>query len=137
MADTGHGATLTLSGSTNTYQIVSITPGGQSIESLDVTHLGSGTTKQYIPSDAMETPEGTVSVLFKQGVDLPAPAVTHTITVTFPLGPSQTTTILATFVGTGFITSRVYPELMTDTVQRGEITYKMNGLTGPTFTPGL
>jgi len=136
MADTGHGATLTLSGNTNSYQIVSITPGGQTVESIDVTHLGSTTSKEYIPGDVLETPEGTVTVLFNVGVDLPAPATTHTITVTFPLGPDQTTTVKATFAGTGFITMRTYPELVTDTVQQAEIGWKMDGGTGPTFTVG-
>lgn len=133
MADIGNGATLTLSGSTNSYSIVSINPGGQSIESIDVSHLGS-TDKEYIPGGLIETPEGTATVLFSVGTDLPAPGTTHTVTVTFPLAPSQTTTNRATFVGTGFITMRSYPELVNDTVQEAEIGWKLDGGTGPTFT---
>lgn len=135
MADTGHGATLTLSGSTNSYTIVSINPGGQSVESIDVTHLGS-TDKEYLPGDVIETPEGSATVLFDVGTDLPAPGTTHTITVTFPLAATQTTTNKATFAGTGFITMRSYPELVTDTAQQAEIGWKLDGGTGPTFTAG-
>jgi len=135
MADTGHGATLTLSELTTSYEIVSITPGGQSVESIDVTHLGS-TNKEYLPGDVIETPEGTATVNFDVGADLPTPGSTHTVTVTFPLGPDQTTTNKATFAGTGFITMRTYPELVTDTVQQAEIGWKLDGATGPTFTAG-
>lgn len=135
-ADTGHGATLTLSGNTNSFQIVSINPGGESVESIDVTHLGTTTSKEYIPGDVLETPEGSATVLFNVTTDLPLPASTHTITVTFPVGPDQTTTNKATLVGTGFIMARVYPELVTDTVQEAEINWKLDGGTGPTFTVG-
>lgn len=136
MADTGHGATLTLSENTNSFTITSIAVGSQSVQSLDVTHLGTVTDKEYIPGDVIETPEITVSVLFNVGVDLPTPGTTHTATVTFPLGPAQTTTNKATMVGTGFITSRSYPELVTDTVQTAEFMVKLDGGTGPTYTVG-
>jgi len=136
MADTGHGATLTLSGNTNSFQITSITVGSQSVAAIDVTHLGTTTDKEYIPGDVLETPEIVATVLFNVGVDLPAPATPHTATVTFPLGPAQTTTNKATFAGTGFVMERTYPELVTDTVQSAQFTIKMDGGTGPTFTVG-
>ena len=135
MPDIGNGATLTLSGTTNSYSIVSIAVGSQSVESVDVSHLTS-TNKRYIPGELIETPEGSATVLFSAKTDLPAPGSTHTITVTFPLHPEQTTTTRATFVGTGFITMRSYPELVNDAVQEAEIGWRMDGATGPTFTVG-
>ena len=133
MADVGNGATLTLSGDTTSYVIVSITPGGQSIEPLDVSHLGSSGDKEYIPGELKETPEGSAEVLFNADDGLPTVGSTHTITVTFPLVPGGATTA-ATLAGTGFITSVEYPELVSDTVQRATINWKLDGGTGPTFT---
>ena len=138
MADTGHGASLTLSAETTSYDIVSITIGGQTVEQVDVTNLSS-TSKEYIPGDVAETPEGSATVNFDVMAALPVIGSTHLITVTFPLGPDQTTTVKSTFTGTGFITARTYPELVTDTVQQAEISWKMDGQSGtnqPTFTEG-
>ena len=83
MADTGHGASLTLSAETTTYDIVSITIGGQTVEQVDVTNLSS-TSKEYIAGDVAETPEGSATVNFDVMADLPVIGSTHLITVTFP-----------------------------------------------------
>jgi len=136
MADTGNGATLTLSadGGSTTYTIVSITPGDQSIEALEVSHLGTTGDKEYIRSDLKETPEGSAEVLFDTNVALPTPgSATQTITITFPKEVA-TATAAATLAGSGFITSVSYPELVSDTVMRATISWKMDGYTGPTFT---
>ena len=137
MADTGNGATLTLSadGGSTTYTIVSITPGDQSIEALEVSHLGTTGDKEYIKSDLKETPEGSAEVLFDTGTALPVPgSATQTITVTFPKESTSSTTS-PTLAGSGFVTSISYPELVSDTVMRATINWKMDGFTGPTFTP--
>lgn len=136
MADTGNGATLTLSadGGSTTYTIVSITPGDQSIEALEVSHLGTTDNKEYIKSDLKETPEGSAEVLFDTNVGLPTPgSATQTITITFPKEVA-TATAAATLAGSGFVTSVSYPELVSDTVMRATINWKMDGFTGPTFT---
>lgn len=133
MADVGNGATLTLSAYTTALVISSITPGGQSIEPLDVSHLGSTGDKEYIPGELKETPEGSAEVLFNSGKGLPPVGSTHTITVTFPVHPGETTTA-KTLAGTGFITAIEYPELVSDTVQRATISWKFDGGTGPTYT---
>ena len=136
MADTGNGATLTLSadGGSTTYTIVSITPGDQSIEALEVSHLGTTDNKEYIKSDLKETPEGSAEVLFDVNTALPTPgSATQTITITFPKEVA-TATAAATLAGSGFVTSVSYPELVSDTVMRATINWKMDGFTGPTFT---
>ena len=137
MADTGNGATLTLSadGGATTYTIVSITPGDQSIEALEVSHLGTTGDKEYIKSDLKETPEGSAEVLFDVNTALPTPgSATQTITITFPKESTVVTAAAATLAGSGFVTSISYPELVSDTVMRATINWKMDGFTGPTFT---
>lgn len=134
--DTGNGATLTLSADTTSYAIVSISPGGQSIEMLETSLLATTGDKLYIPGDLKETPEGSAQLLFNATHGLPTVGSTHTITITFPLGPDQTTTTKATLAGTGFITSVEYPEMVNDQVMTATIGWKMDGDTGPTFTAG-
>lgn len=137
MADTGNGATLTLSatGGSTTYTIVSITPGDQSIEALEVSHLGTTDSKEYIRSDLKETPEGSAEILFDVNTGLPAVgSATQTITITFPKETTVVTAAAATLAGSGFITSVSYPELVSDTVMRATINWKMDGYTGPTYT---
>lgn len=140
MADTGNGAALTLSEDTNSYSVVSISPGGLSVESLDVSTLASSSQMEYIPGDLADTPEVSAEILFEVGTGLPTVGSTHTITVTFPVGPEQTTTTAATLAGTGFVTAVEYPELVNNQVQRSNITLKFNGGhdsgTAATFTAG-
>lgn len=139
-SDTGNGATLTLSEDTTSYQIQNINIGGQSVEALDVSLLATTDDKEYIPGDLAETPEINVQVLFDVTSGLPDLKSTHTATVTFPLGPAQTTTTKATFSGTGFITSREWPELVNDQVQQATFVIKLDGGynsgTAPTYTAG-
>lgn len=135
-ADVGNGATLTLSEETTSYAVVSITPGSRTIESLEVSTLATTGDKEYIPTELKETPEGTAEILFYAHQTPPVVGDTHTITVSFPVGPAQTTTNKATLAGTGFITSFEFPELVNDQVMRATIGWKLDGDTGPTFTAG-
>lgn len=138
-ATTGNSATLAFSeATTHVLQIVSISPGSESIEALETSHLGTSGSKTFIPSDLIETPEGTAEVLFPVGFAMPTPGTTHTVTITFPQDSANTATTgvtKATLAGTGFITMREFPEVVNDQVMRANIGWKLNGGTGPTFTP--
>jgi len=137
-ATTGNSATLTLSeATTHVLQIVSISPGSESIEALETSHLATSGSKTYTPSDLIETPEGTAEILFPVGFAMPTVGSTHTITVTFPQDSGNTATTgvtKATLAGTGFITMREFPEVVNDQVMRATIGWKLDGATGPTFT---
>ena len=125
MADTGNGASLTLAsgGFTTAMDIVSISPGSESVESLDVTTLASTGYKEYIPGDLKESPEITAEVLFDSTLGLPEAGTTHLVTITWPVVAA---TPAAKLVGNGFIMSTEYPELVSDTVQRSSITIKLS-----------
>jgi len=128
MADTGNGATLVLSAGsfTTAMDIVSISPGSESVESLDVTTLASTGYKEYVPGDLKESPEITAEVLFNSKIGLPEAGTTHVVTITWPDQDIATATTGATLVGKGFIMSTEYPELVSDTVQRSNITIKLS-----------
>ena len=137
IADTGNGASLTFSTFTQSFAIESITVGSQSVEPLEISTLGTTGHKRYIPTDLLETPEGSAVVLFdqKEGLSgaqttqvLPAPGTTALVTITFP---KQVATVAASnqanFAGTCFITSIEYPELVNDTVMKATINWKLDG----------
>jgi len=132
MADTGNGATLVLSAGsfTTAMDIVSISPGSESVESLDVTTLASTGYKEYIPGDLKESPEISAEVLFDATLGLPEAGTTHLVTVTWP--KIVATATAATLVGKGFVMSTEYPELVSDTVQRSNITIKLSDSVGTT-----
>lgn len=132
MADTGNGASLTLTtGSfTTAMDIVSIAPGSESVESLDVTTLASTGYKEYVPGDLKESPEISAEILFDASLGLPEAGTTHLVTVTWP--KIVATNTAATLVGKGFIMSTEYPELVSDTVQRCNITIKLSDSVGTT-----
>jgi len=57
---------------------------------------------------------------------LPEAGTTHVVTITWPDQDIATATTGATLVGKGFIMSTEYPELVSDTVQRSNITIKLS-----------
>lgn len=135
MADTGNGASLTLSADTNSYSVVSISPGGLSIEALDISTLGSTSQMEYIPGDLADTPELTAELLFEKDTGLPTVGSTHTVTITFPLSATTNTNATpATLAGKGFVTAIEYPELVNNQVMRSNITIKFDGGGGDTTT---
>ena len=127
MADTGNGATLVLTAGsfTTAMDVVSISPGSESVESLDVTTLASTGYKEYVPGDLKESPEITAEILFDSTLGLPQAGSTHVVTITWP-DQGGTATTGATLVGKGFVMSTEYPELVSDTVQRSNITIKLS-----------
>jgi len=130
--DTGHGATITLSTSALAFNWTGMDLGEESIPDVDRSHLATADYREYMPGDLKEP--GLITIPFQWDSDAAqvAEGVPETITVTFPLASGGSTA--ATFAGTGYINKVTRPNLQTDTIQNGEITIKLDGLTGPVYT---
>ena len=135
--DTGHGATAAFSSSTgyDNYLFTTIGLGGSTIPTIDTTHLGTTGFRTYIPGDLKDTNEISFGFRFdpedQSAATLPVGTV-QTLTITWPNSGGLATE--ATLTGTGFVTDYQFPELTTDTVQDGTMTFKFDGTTGPTFS---
>lgn len=142
--DTGNGATLTFAASmgfgtaTTSLTVISITPGEETVGTVDVSTLATTDAMESIPSDLREIGEASATVKFlTQTASTVAgfpglPAAAGSITLTFPTRSGETTA--ATYVGTGFITGFTPPSLQNGELQAAEIKWKYDGDTGPTFT---
>lgn len=134
--DTGHGATVTFGTTSWSGKLQSVPTNLQlSRPRVDKSHLGTSGQREYMPGDLEDLGEVTLDVLFEQARGLPATGTAaETITITFPLNPSNSEAVAATLAGTGFITQTQYPPLQTNTVMVGQITFSFDGATGPAFT---
>ncbi len=134
--DTGHGASITFGTTSWSGSVIGIPTNLQRMrQRVETTHLGSGTTRTYMPGDADELGEITLDVRFATATGLPATgAAPETITITFPLAPGGGGATAANIAGTGFITMTQFPPLQTGVLQQGQITFSFDGGTGPTFT---
>lgn len=130
--DTGHGATITLSSSGESYNWNSIDAGESTLEPVETTHLGSGAKKTFMPGDVVDEGEVTIPYQHDSEAALPAEGLVQTLTITLPTASGQSTP--ATLVGTGFVTRVKRPNLQTNQLQDGQIVFKFDGLTGPTYT---
>lgn len=142
--DTGNGATLQFAASmgfgtsTTQFEVISITPGSETVGVVDVSTLGTTDAMESIPSDLRDVAEASASFKWLTTTaattaafpDLPAAA--GSITVTWPTRSGETQA--ATYVGTGFITSFTPPAFSNGELQVGEISWKYDGDTGPTYT---
>lgn len=131
--DTGHGATLTLSVSLLALDWTSIDLGEETINDIETTKLDNPAYHSFMPGDLITASEVTVPFWWDTEQTTYPIGQVETATFTFPLGTGQTAE--ATYAGTGYIKRIKYPNLQTDAVQDGELTWKFDGLTGPTFTP--
>lgn len=134
-ADTGNGTTLTHAAATFIANIISITPGEETREALDVSHLGTSNQREFIPGDLRDAGEFTVTYI--QDVtdsDKSLPPMTGAELWTITL-PNQGSAGAATITFTGFVTSRQLAPLENDTVQVGTFSIKPDGgATELTFT---
>lgn len=134
MADTGHGATLTLGTTGAVGAIRSMTLPEFVLEKIETTVLDTTGFMTYMPGDVSDPGEMTAEILFDaESDDLPDAGVAETVTVTFPIHTSGNTTN-ATLSGSGFITGRKMPDMATNELQVMELTIAFDGETGPAFT---
>lgn len=147
-ADSGNAATVTFGSWTFTAAIISITPGEESREALDVSHLGTTSYRQFIPGDLVDASEWVFTYI-QDSTDadktLPPNPTSGTAdgmgardTVTITLPEQISAGDPPTFVFTGFVTSRTLAPLENDTVQVGTFSIKpdggFNSGTVPVFT---
>jgi hypothetical protein len=139
MGDTGNLATFTLTTQTaaSALRVEKITIGANTLEMLDSSTLGTVDFQERIASDLQKTGDITIDFVFNQAAT--AVAITRlvdTATITFPIGPAQTTTNAATYVASGVVTAIKIPDLQNGVVMKGQIVFSPNGDTGPTYTRG-
>ena len=141
--DTGNGTTLTFAANmgfgtaTASMTCTTINQGEQTTGVVDVSTLATTDCMESIPSDLREV--GESSATFKWLTTTAAtvacqpslPGAAGSITLTYPSRTGETTA--ATYIGTGFITGLTPPSLANGELQMGEIKWKYDGETGPTF----
>lgn len=136
-ADTGNGTTVTFGAWSFVGNIISITPGDETREALNVSHLGTTNYHQFIPGDLVDAGEWTFTYI-QDSTDAdktlpPDPTsgtadgmgVRDTVTITLPEQIDAGNP--PTFVFTGFVTSRQLAPLENDTVQVGTFSIKPDG----------
>lgn len=134
MADTGQGATLTLSSTGAVGVIRSMTLPEQTIEKLETSDLSTTDFKTYIKTDLAEPGELTAEILFNADTgSVPTLGTPETGTVTFPIHTSGNATN-ATYAGSGFLTSFKLPDMQVGELQVATLTFAFDGLTDPSFT---
>ena len=139
IGDTGNGATFTLTTQTAaaSLKIEKISIAEISVDMLDVSTLSTSTVQERIVSDLQKPGDVTLDVIFNQAAT--AIAITgsvDTATITFPVGPAQTTTTAATYAFSGYVTKIKLPDLQNGAVMKGQIVLSPDGDTGPTYTRG-
>lgn len=137
--DTGNGATLTLAlfngttAITAALDVMNINPGRLSVDSVDVSTLGTTGIEERIPGDIAKHSELTADFKFiTKEVKPTLPSAAGTGTITYPLRSSETTA--ATKTGTGFLTGFEEPTLANGQLQVGKLSWQWDGDTGPAFT---
>lgn len=132
MADTGNGATLTLSATGAVGNIRNLGEIAKELGKLEISHLGTVGNKRYMPDDLAEPGTLEIEVEFDPSAALPAVGAVETATVTYP-APAGVA-YPANHAGSGFLTKVSTPQLANGTVQVGKLTFSFDGNTGPTFT---
>jgi hypothetical protein len=137
--DTGNGATLTLTTQTAvaSLKIDKISIGEITLDMLDVSVLATSSFAEEIASDLQKAPEVTIDYVWSSpATNIAITGLQDTCTITFPVGPTQTTTTAATFAGTGVVRAVKMPDFANGTVLKGQAKIKFDGDTGPTYTRG-
>lgn len=139
VGDTGNGGTFTLTTQTavSSLKVDKISVSESTLQMLDVSTLGTSGQMEEVATDLATNPEITIDFVWSQTATAitVSPSV-DTATLTFPLASAQTTTTASTLTGTGHVTSIKYPDLENGAVMKGQIKFKFNGDTGPTYTRG-
>lgn len=134
-ADTGNGATLTRTGMAQ--DIVSISLGSQTIETLDASTLATTTYKDLIAADLADAGTVTIEFLFdcNDASEFPTIGEVASTQVSWPIHPVPgTNTTKAKIVGTAIITDVKPPDFRNNELQIASVTMAFDGDTDPAFT---
>lgn len=137
--DTGNGATLVFAANmgfgtaTTALAYIDISPGEETVEPVDVSTLATTDAMESIPSDLRDVSESSASFKWiTTTAALTLPGAAGTVTLTWPSRSGETQA--ATYIGTGYITGWTPPKFANGELQAGEIKWKWDGDTGPTYT---
>lgn len=143
--DTGNGATITFAANmgfgtatTSLSMAIDVTQGEQSIGIIDVSTLATSGVMESIPGDLAEFAESSANIKWLTSaastvaMNASLPASAGTILLTYPARTGETTA--ATYSGTGFVTGHTPPALANGQLQVGNVKWKYDGDTGPTYT---
>jgi hypothetical protein len=130
----GNGAAFTFGTSGFTPLAVSIDGLEETLEALQDSDLSTTNYHTMCPADLIEISPFTAEIRWEQG-DIPPLGTVELITLTYQLETGES--VAATLTGTGFLTSRVGPNLANNEISSGSITIQLDGKsTEPTYTPG-
>lgn len=134
--DTGHGASVTF-GTTSWAGKLKRIPTNLERDRppVDITHMATSGDREVMAGDLDTLGPITLDVLFEAGRGLPSTTSTpETVTITYPLHPSDGSATAANMAGTALIIKTVHPVMDTGAEMVGQIVIQYDGFTGPTFT---
>ena len=134
--DIGTGGSAVFDTSAIAVNFTSIDLGEQTLEVIDTSHLGTTGFKTSMVGDLKEAGEWVFEFQWDSEAG-PTPSLTpETCTITFPQATANATSA-ATYAATGYVRSIKYPTLGLEELQMGTLTFKPDGLTGPTYTDAV
>lgn len=127
------GTTITFGTSSFPAQLKSVSVDGIERETLEITHMGSTTYREFLPGKLINAGTIQLTIFGDASSTPPINAAAETVTLTFGLVGSQTTG--ANVAGTAFVTAYNLSGDLEDTWEQ-EVTVMWDGGTGPTWTAG-
>ena len=135
MANTGIGATAVFTGGvTDSIVARDIGPPVAGVEDLDDTSLASTGFMESAPDDLASIERVTIEGFAENGTHWIGNLKTLcTLTITYALGPNDTTP--ASITGSGYIAQVSEPQHSISQRPLRSLEFKFDGKTGPTYTP--
>jgi len=126
MSDTGHGGAITLATSGMALDIISIVPPEETVEDVELPHLGldDGDHVPYMPADLVEGGELSFVVAVDPDYDAPLRTVQN-VTLTYPIPSGMDNG--ATWIFSGYVKGYAHGELKTSERMEATITVKVAG----------
>lgn len=120
----GQGTTITFGTSSFTANVMSISVDGVERPAIDTSHLGTTTSRTFIPGDLVDEGSVTLAIQYDPDSEPPKKGALETVTITFPLSTGATTAASRAFSAfvTGFDAGVEMDALMT-----GNVTIKVSG----------
>lgn len=115
------------------WQYTRITPYGETLASLDDTHLGSDNFEERVPGDLKVAKQQEITVQWDFEASFPDVGSVGTLTISLPLMSAGGTQ--GTITGTGFLVDVSAPEHVAANERAlGTLIWEWNGKTEPTYT---
>jgi hypothetical protein len=123
--DLGTGASIAFGTSTFTANIVSMTVDGIERPAIDTSHLGTTTSRTFIPGDLVDEGSVTLEIQFDPSLaEPPKKGAAETVTISFALTGAGTTKATRAF--TAFVTAFDFGVPL-DELMTGSVTLKISG----------